>query len=382
MHTLEKNARRAKEANSFNDYKAGSASAEYQGYCQEAEKAAAWAIKRLTASGAPDDRIKRVNALLEKYKEKKLAWLNAVYLNRASVPSVLIAGPSNFPVRKKEQQNARERALYQKDSEYIIDQIKSIGRDAGTIRSDDKNAVERIKAKIKNLEAAPPDSWGYNKTEIRRLRERLLVLAPEEFSKEQENITVNGVKTYDEIVALWDDGKVSRSAYDPENGRFYYDLALDFYNGKRHYREFLNIEVDETGENMRRYDIQSKEMKNIPLTTETKYALIVGKIAGSGNKAIMYQHLKSLMPSVQAAQKEQEAREESGENETVTISGEAAEVIRNREAMRLQLIFNGKPGEAARNKLKSNGFRWAPSTGAWQRLLNNNAEHALKRITE
>lgn len=380
MQTLEQNARRAKEANSFSDYKAGSASAEYQGYCQKAEEAAAWAIKRLEASGAPDDRIKRVEILLENYKAKKLEWLSAVYLNRARVPSVLIAGAANFPTRKKEQQNARERTLFENNPDYLIDQIKSIGRDAGTIRSDDEDAVERIKAKVKKLEDAPSDKWGYNKTEIRRLKERLLFLAPEEFSKEQENITVNGVKTYEDIAALWEDGKVSRSMYDTENGRFYYDLFLDFYNGKRHYREFLNIEIDEAGQNMRRYNLQKREMENIPLTTETKYALIIGKIAGSGNKAIMYQHLKSLMPSVQAAQAAQEAREASGENETVTINGEAAEVVRNKEVMRLQLIFDGKPEEETRNRLKSNGFRWAPSVGAWQRLLNNNAEYALKRI--
>lgn len=34
--------------------------------------------------------------------------------------------------------------------------------------------------------------------------------------------------------------------------------------------------------------------------------------------------------------------------------------------------------EATRSILKSNGFRWSPSQGAWQRQLTNNARYALK----
>jgi hypothetical protein len=36
---------------------------------------------------------------------------------------------------------------------------------------------------------------------------------------------------------------------------------------------------------------------------------------------------------------------------------------------RVQLIFSGKPSIQIRNLLKSHGFRWAPSEGAWQRHL-------------
>jgi hypothetical protein len=37
---------------------------------------------------------------------------------------------------------------------------------------------------------------------------------------------------------------------------------------------------------------------------------------------------------------------------------------------RIQLIFSEKPSGQIRNLLKSHGFRWAPSEGAWQRHLN------------
>lgn len=56
------------------------------------------------------------------------------------------------------------------------------------------------------------------------------------------------------------------------------------------------------------------------------------------------------------------------------------EVIRNHEEDRLQLIFGGKPNESVRGVLKSNGFKWSPRFGAWQRQLTPNAELALKRI--
>lgn len=46
-------------------------------------------------------------------------------------------------------------------------------------------------------------------------------------------------------------------------------------------------------------------------------------------------------------------------------------IFENHEAGRLQLYFEGKPSEEIRKKLKSNGFRWSPSQGAWQRGIGN-----------
>ena len=55
------------------------------------------------------------------------------------------------------------------------------------------------------------------------------------------------------------------------------------------------------------------------------------------------------------------------------------EIVRNLEADRLQIIFDEKPDEEMRAKLKSNGFRWSPRYGAWQRQLTQNAESAARR---
>lgn len=54
-------------------------------------------------------------------------------------------------------------------------------------------------------------------------------------------------------------------------------------------------------------------------------------------------------------------------------------VVANVAINRLQLKFPGKPSEAARKFLKSHGFRWSPTEGAWQRMLN---EHAVYLATQ
>ncbi len=47
---------------------------------------------------------------------------------------------------------------------------------------------------------------------------------------------------------------------------------------------------------------------------------------------------------------------------------------------RVRVTFLGVPPEPVRRALKSAGFRWAPSVGAWQRLASNGARHAAERV--
>lgn len=61
---------------------------------------------------------------------------------------------------------------------------------------------------------------------------------------------------------------------------------------------------------------------------------------------------------------------------------DGGEVVMNKEENRLQILFDGKPDEQTRTILKSHGFRWAPSQGAWQRQLTDNAIYAAKKITQ
>lgn len=68
------------------------------------------------------------------------------------------------------------------------------------------------------------------------------------------------------------------------------------------------------------------------------------------------------------------------EKGTQEIQNQFFKVVENTENMRLQLFFEGKPEPEVREILKSNGFKWAPSQGAWQRQLTSNAKYALKQV--
>jgi hypothetical protein len=54
------------------------------------------------------------------------------------------------------------------------------------------------------------------------------------------------------------------------------------------------------------------------------------------------------------------------------------DVIENVEENRVQFIFDGKPSAEVRGIMKSHGFRWAPSQGAWQRQMTGNALYAAR----
>jgi hypothetical protein len=58
------------------------------------------------------------------------------------------------------------------------------------------------------------------------------------------------------------------------------------------------------------------------------------------------------------------------------------QIIENPNAGRIQLIFPGKPEAKTRDILKANGFRWAPSEGAWQRHLNNAGRYAARQVLD
>jgi len=55
-------------------------------------------------------------------------------------------------------------------------------------------------------------------------------------------------------------------------------------------------------------------------------------------------------------------------------------LLENVEANRVQLFFDIIPPEEQRKKLKSNGFRWCPSQGAWQRHLSPGAVYWAKEL--
>ena len=82
-------------------FRSGSATAEYRQMVDQAAELAQRQKERVDPMYH-----EKIDALLDTYARKLAANLNDHYAIEARVPSILVAGGSNFPVRKKEKQNA------------------------------------------------------------------------------------------------------------------------------------------------------------------------------------------------------------------------------------------------------------------------------------
>ena len=282
-------ARRAKEMNSFSDYQPGSATAEYRHYVDKAFALAQEQKKRVDPMYH-----EKIDSLLDTYARKLAANMNHGYEIDARVPSILIAGGSNFPVRKKEKQNAARDSNMQ-EWQYIqglLDKIRSTGM--GGIRQDDPQAIPKLQKKLAGLEKA------------------------------QE--TMKAVNAYYRKHGTLD-GCPHLSPESLENLKA--DMASGWHYEKK---PFQSWELSNNNAEIRR----------------------------------VRQRIESLTRA----------------NEVAYVGWEfdGGHVEANRDQGRLQVFFDGKPEADARQQLKEHGFRWAPSVGAWQRLLNDNAYYASDRI--
>ena len=282
-------ARRAKEMNSFSDYKPGSATAEYRHYVDKAFALAQEQKKRVDPMYH-----EKIDSLLDTYARKLAANVNHGYEIDARVPSILIAGGSNFPVRQKEKQNAARDSNMQ-EWQYIqglLDKIRSTGM--GGIRQDDPQAIPKLQKKLAGLEKAQETMKAVN-------------------AYYRKHGTLDGCPHLS-----------------PENLE---SLKADMASGWHYEKKpFQSWELSNNNAEIRR----------------------------------VRQRIESLTRA----------------NEVAYVGWEfdGGHVEANRDQGRLQVFFDGKPEADARQQLKENGFRWAPSVGAWQRLLNDNAYHASDRI--
>lgn len=72
--------------------------------------------------------------------------------------------------------------------------------------------------------------------------------------------------------------------------------------------------------------------------------------------------------------------ESRAEVETVKTEYDGFTLREDADLNRVQFLFDDKPAEATRTLLKTHGFRWAPSAGAWQRQLNAAGRYAAGRV--
>ena len=142
-------ARRANDANSYYDYKPGSATAEYRQMVDKAVEIGEQQKKRVDPMYH-----EKIDSLVDTYARKLAENMNSSFSIEARVPSILIAGGSNFPVRKKEKQNAaRDRNMEDwNEIQGLLDKIRSTGM--GGISADDPQAVQKLEAKLEKLQSA------------------------------------------------------------------------------------------------------------------------------------------------------------------------------------------------------------------------------------
>lgn len=139
-------AKQAQTMNSFRDYVPGSATAEYRAAVDEAAELAERQKKKVS-----EYYHRAINSLLDSYSRRLAKWYNDYNRNRASCSSIMISGGSNFPVRKKEKQNAREETLFREYEEIkgILDRIRSVG--TGAIDFADPHAREILQDRLDRL---------------------------------------------------------------------------------------------------------------------------------------------------------------------------------------------------------------------------------------
>jgi len=285
----EEAARQAQEMNSFRDYESGSATAEYDRLATNARAIADHQKKRVDPMYH-----EKIDVLLAAYIRKTAENMNDHFSIESRCPSVMIAGPANFPVRKKEKQNAARDRNYQeyKEIQGLLDKIRGVG--TGGISGDDPDAREKLAAKIAKLQALQETMKAVN-------------------AYHKKNKTLEGCPDLTPAQAA--------------------KLSASMAGGwRQNPRPFESFGLTNNNANIRRLQQRLEEMKRIEEKPLDGWDFDGGRVEA------------------------------------------------NADENRLQVFFDEKPDEEKRGELKRNGFRWAPSAGAWQRQLTRNAIYSAKHF--
>ena len=284
-------AKRAHEANYFDEYIEGNATAAYR---NKVEKV--FQIVDQIEQEKPQA-LERAEYMAHRYSRKLALYYNSYYSNEGMCPSIAISGGGNFPVKKKNRQNERRDTLmgeYQYLEEYA-EKIEKILYAQEQISSDDENALELLEEKLAGLKE----------------RQELMKAANRAIRKKDTE------KGDEELKSLGYTESQIKELRTPDRG------------GRVGYQSY---ELTNNNAEIRRISQRIESLKEI-------------KDLGSR------------------------------EYETEYFS-----VVEDSDDMRVRLYFDGKPDEEVRDLIKSHGFKWAPSMGCWQRLLNKNAKRAVDYI--
>ena len=289
----EEDAGHARSMWSFSDYVPGSTTSEYRSMVDEAFNMAEKIAMKDEKAG------ERAYAVAERYSRRMAEYYNRDISINLMCPSVMISGPAKFPTKKKERQIAAQERNYEfyKDTQKLLDKIRSIENGSDLIKSSDEDCIERLEYKLETLKALQEKMKSAN-------------VAIRKKDKEEGNL---------DLLAL---------GYSPDQIK---ELRTPDFGGRIGYPAYM---LQNNNQEIHRVEERINSLKEI---------------------------------------KENGVIEEETENYTYREDS---------EIMRIQFIFEDKPDEETRNILKNNGFKWAPSQGAWQRQLTSNGKYAARRVKE
>jgi len=161
----EETARRAKENISFSDYKPGSATNEYRSHVDAVIEIAEEYARRSRFVKDEPERIGEAQRYINYYSRKIAEYINKDNEITCRCPSVMIAGPANFPTRKKEKQVAAWNAnsknyISVDDARYKLHYILI---EEHPISSADPDALEKLTKKLERLQAEHVEHLAANK---------------------------------------------------------------------------------------------------------------------------------------------------------------------------------------------------------------------------
>jgi len=293
----ERMAENAKRANSFFSYEKNSATNSYINSVNSFNDNIDELIKKYPENYKKNK--ERIDYYKTNYAKKLATALNKKNKIDASVPSIMITGPANFPIKRKEKQNNARDSWYRQygnllDREnYIYNKIKGILSN-NTIYSNESDAVIKLKQKLCKLE-----------------KEQQLM--KEQNAYYRKNKSMKGYAGVTDARAEALDAAIKKSLSKKPNASYLLTNNL------------ANINQVKTRIN----DLE--KLKN----NETSYKKVSG-----------------------------------------------INVVENKELMRIQLLFDGKPDEKTRELLKRNGFKWSPTNSAWQRQLTSNSQRVTKNVLD
>jgi hypothetical protein len=323
----EETARRAKEMSSFSDYKPGTATAEYTGQMESLlEIAEEYARKSRFVNDEPE-RITEAQSYINYYSRKFAEYINKDNEISCRCPSVMIAGPANFPTRKKEKQVAawdanRKNYISLDDARYKLHYILL---EDHPISGSDPEAIEKLTKKLERLEA--------NYAAVK-----------EEFQKAQKEFNA-------ELKA----GIITKTQH-------YYGCRIPegFTEADRNNPEMIKC-------------LSDWEKRAMVGTVYIKDGQTVDKPALGYRSSNMSQERTRILKRIEELKRLQEAP-------ATEESGEGWNLYEDNEAGRICFEFDGKPEQEIINELKHNGFKWSPRNMRWQRQNTDNGRRAAEVV--